>query len=184
MYSILAWQISILDSVNDKIRSWELYLPTIAVVVGDADGGDDGTRSTSKSLMLKSSSKSSMRGGGRVRRGWRWIRRDIALPDLDGRRPVVKVGSSRADSASQKPYSPSPGAESQRQGFQRPTRPVAGPRKRSDWSSYGGSAAARRRKNSRSIRYVLVWLLGCLYTPVQPTSCRNHDLSRFRTLNL
>jgi hypothetical protein len=54
--------------MNDKIRSRELYLPTVIVVVGDADGGDDGTRSMSKSLMLKSSSKSSMRGGGRVRR--------------------------------------------------------------------------------------------------------------------
>jgi hypothetical protein len=54
--------------MNDKIRSRELYLPTVAVVVGDADGGDDGTRSMSKSSMLKSSSKSSIRGGGRARR--------------------------------------------------------------------------------------------------------------------
>jgi hypothetical protein len=63
MYSILARQINILNSMNDKIRSRELYLPTVAVVIGDADGGDDRTRS-----MSKSSSKSSMRGGGRVRR--------------------------------------------------------------------------------------------------------------------
>jgi hypothetical protein len=68
MYSILAWQISILDSMNIKNRSRGLYLPTVAVVVGDADGGDDETRSTLKSLMLKSSSKSSMRDGGRARR--------------------------------------------------------------------------------------------------------------------
>jgi hypothetical protein len=68
MYSILARQINILDSMNDKIRSRGLYLPTVAVVVGDANGGDDGTRSTSKSLMLKSSSKSSMRGRGIARR--------------------------------------------------------------------------------------------------------------------
>jgi hypothetical protein len=54
--------------MNDKIRSRELYLPTVAVVVGDADGGNDGTRSMSKSLMLKSSSKSSMKGEGRARR--------------------------------------------------------------------------------------------------------------------
>jgi hypothetical protein len=54
--------------MNDKIRSRKLYLPTVTVVVGDADGGDDGTRSTSKSLMLKSLSKSSMKGGGRARR--------------------------------------------------------------------------------------------------------------------
>jgi hypothetical protein len=54
--------------MNDKIRSRGLYLPTVAVVVGDADGGDDGTRSTSKSLMLKSSSKSSMGCGERAQR--------------------------------------------------------------------------------------------------------------------
>jgi hypothetical protein len=54
--------------MNVKIRSRELYLPTVAVVVSDADGGDAEMRSTSKSLMLKSSSKSSVRGGGRARR--------------------------------------------------------------------------------------------------------------------
>jgi hypothetical protein len=54
--------------MNNKIRSRGLYLSTVAVVVGDADGGDDETRLTLKSLMLKSSSKSSMRGGGRARR--------------------------------------------------------------------------------------------------------------------
>jgi hypothetical protein len=58
----------ILNNMNDKIRSQKLYLSTVAVVVGDADGGDNGTRSMSKSLMSKSSSKSSMRGGGRARR--------------------------------------------------------------------------------------------------------------------
>jgi hypothetical protein len=184
MYSILAWHISILDSMNDKIRSWGLYLPTLAVVVGDADGGDDRTRSMSKSLMLKSSSKSSMRSGGRARRGWRRIRRDVAPPNLDGRRPVVKVGSNHMDSTSQKPYSHSPGAGSQRRGFQRPARPVAGACKRSDWSSYGGSATARIGKNSSLIRYVLAWPVGCLYSPVQPISCHDHDLSHFRTLNL
>jgi hypothetical protein len=52
--------------MNEKIRSRELYLPTVAIVVGDADCSDDGTRSMSKSLMLKSSSKSSMRGGRRA----------------------------------------------------------------------------------------------------------------------
>jgi hypothetical protein len=54
--------------MNDKIRSRELYLPTVAVIIGDADGSDDGTRSMSKLLMLKSSSKSSMRGRGRSQR--------------------------------------------------------------------------------------------------------------------
>jgi hypothetical protein len=148
MYSILAWQISILDSMNDKIGSRELYLPTVAVVVGDADGDDDGTRlrSMSKSLMLKSSSKSSMRGGGRAWRSWRQIRRDVAPPDLDGRRPIVKVRSSHADSASQKPYSSYPDAWSQRWGFWRPALPNVGACRRLGWRDYGGSAVARRRK--------------------------------------
>jgi hypothetical protein len=43
-------------------------VPTVDVVVGDADGGDDGTRSMPNSSMLESSSKSSMRGGERARR--------------------------------------------------------------------------------------------------------------------
>jgi hypothetical protein len=146
MYSILAWQINILDSMNDKIRSRELYLPTIAIVVGDADGGDDRTRSMSKSLMLKSSLNSSMRGGGRARRSWWRIRWDVAPSDLDRRQPVVKVGSSHVNSASQKPYSPSPGAGSQRRGFRRPTLPNVGAHRRSGWRDYGGSAVARRRK--------------------------------------
>jgi hypothetical protein len=136
--SILAWQINILDIMNDKIRSRELYLPTVAVVIGDADGGDDGTRSMSKSLMLKSLTKSSMRGGGRARRSWRRIRQDVASPDLDGRRPVVKVGSSHADRASQKPYSPSSGAGSQRRGFRRPALPNVGAR---DWDGETAAAA-------------------------------------------
>jgi hypothetical protein len=67
MYSILTWHNSILNNMNDKIISRKLYLSTVAVVVGDADDGGDGTRSMSKLLMLKSSSKSSMRGGGRAR---------------------------------------------------------------------------------------------------------------------
>jgi hypothetical protein len=145
MYSIIAWHISILDSMNDKIRSRELYLLTEVVVVDDADGGNDGTRSMSKSLMLKSSSKSSMKGEGRARRSWR-IRQDVAPPDLDGRWPVVKVGSSRADSDSQKPYSSSPGAGSQRRGFRRPALLNTGARRRSGWRDYGDGAVARRRK--------------------------------------
>jgi hypothetical protein len=184
MYSILVWQIGILDSMNGKIRSWGLYLPTVAVVVADADDGDGGMRLTSKPLMLKLSSKSSIRGGGRARRSWRRIRRDVAPPNLDERRPVVKVGSSCTDSASQKPYSSSPGVGSQRWGFQRPAHSVAGARKRSDWSSYDGNTTARKGKNPSSIRWILAWSVGCLYSPVQRTSCRDHDLSRFRTLRL
>jgi hypothetical protein len=170
--------------MNDNIRSRGLYLPTVTVVVGDADGGDGGTRSMSKSLMLKSSSKSSVRGGRRARRSWRRIRQDVASPDLHGRRPVVKVKSSHTDSASQKPYSSSPGTGSQRRRFWRPAHPVVGARKWSDWSSYDGSTTARIGKNSSSIRSILAWPIGCLYSPVQPTSCHDHDLSRFRTLNL
>jgi hypothetical protein len=78
--------------------------------------------------------------------------------------------------ASQKPYSPSPGVGLQRRGFRRPAHPVAGARKRSDWSSYSGGAIARRGKNPSSIGYVLTWPAGCLYSPVQPISCRDHDL--------
>jgi hypothetical protein len=170
--------------MNDKIRSRGLYLLIVAVVVGDADGGGDGTRLMSKSLMLKSSSKSSMRGGERARRSWGRIRRDVAPLDLDGRRLVVKVGSSRMDSASQKPYSPSPVVGSQRRGFRKPAHPVAGVRKRSDWSSYGSSATTRIGNNSSLIGCVFAWPVCCLYSPVQPTSCHDHDLSRFRTLNL
>ena len=76
--------------------------------------------------------KSSMCGEGRARSSRRRIRRDIAPHDLDGRRPVVKVGSSRVTSASQKPYSSSPGAGSQGRGFQRPALPNVGARKRRD----------------------------------------------------
>jgi hypothetical protein len=42
--------------MNDKIRSRELYLPTVVVVVGDADGGDDGTRSMLKSQLTTNTS--------------------------------------------------------------------------------------------------------------------------------
>jgi hypothetical protein len=164
MYSILAWQISILDSMNDKIRSRGLYLPTVAVVVGDADGGDDGTRSTSKS---------SMRGGGIARRSWRRIRRDVAPPDLDGRWPVVKVRSSRMDSAFQKTLFVFSQCRIIKTRVPQTCSSSHYTRKRSDWSSYGGSVTTRiGKKNSSSIRYILAWPVGCLYSPVQPTSCR------------
>ena len=51
-------------------------------------------------------------------------------------------------------------------------------------SSYGGGATARRGKNPSSIGCVLAWPIGCLYSPDQPTSCRDHDLNRIRTLGL
>jgi hypothetical protein len=55
-----------LDCTNVKIRSRELYLSVVVVDgVKDVAGGGDGVRSLmSMSSMLKSSSKSSMRGGG------------------------------------------------------------------------------------------------------------------------
>jgi hypothetical protein len=56
-----------LDCTNVKITSRELYISVVVVVDGveDVAGGGDGARSLmSMSSMLKSSSKSSMRGGG------------------------------------------------------------------------------------------------------------------------
>jgi hypothetical protein len=55
-----------LDCTNVKIRSKELYLSVVVVDgVEDVAGDGDGARSLmSMSSMLKSSSKSSMRGGG------------------------------------------------------------------------------------------------------------------------
>jgi hypothetical protein len=56
-----------LDCTYVKIRSRELYLSIVVVVDGveDVAGGGDGARSLmSMSSILKSSSKSSMRGGG------------------------------------------------------------------------------------------------------------------------
>jgi hypothetical protein len=56
-----------LDGTNVKIRSRELYLSVVVVVDGvqDVAGGGDGARlQMLMSSMLKSSSKSSMRGGG------------------------------------------------------------------------------------------------------------------------
>jgi hypothetical protein len=107
-----------------------------------------------------------------------------STPDLDGRWPVVKVGSSHTDSANQKSYSPSPSAGLQRQGFRRPARSVTSARKWLDWSSYGGNATTRIGKNLSSIRYILAWLVGCLYSPIQPTSCHDNNQSCFRSLNL
>jgi hypothetical protein len=49
-------------------------------------------------------------------------------------------------SASRKPYSPSPGAGSQRRRFWRPARPVTGARERQGWSLSGSSAAVSRGK--------------------------------------
>jgi hypothetical protein len=97
-----------------------------------------------------------MSGGGRDRSSWWRICKDVAPPDLDGRRPVVKVGSSRAESVSQKPYSSSPGAGSQGRKFRRPAHPVAGACKRSGWKNYGGSTTVEG-KNRSSIGCVLTW---------------------------
>jgi len=84
----------------------------------------------------------------------------------------VKIRSSRTKSASQKPYSPSPGAGSQRRGFRRPARPVVGACRRSNWRSYGGSTTTRRDKNPNSIRLFLAWLVGCIYIVLSNRPCR------------
>jgi hypothetical protein len=86
--------------------------------------------------------------GGRARSSWQRIRRDVAPSDLDGKRLVVKIRSSHAKSASQKPYSSSLGAGSQRRGFSRPARPVTGACRRSNWRSY---AAAKRREEAKPL---------------------------------
>jgi hypothetical protein len=114
---------------------------------------------------------------------WRRIHRDVAPPDLDERRPIVEVGSSRATSASQEPYSSSPGAGSQGRRFRRP-RPVVDAHKHSGWKNYGGSATARRGKNLCSIGCVFVWLIGCLYSPVQGDLVSRSWSKLFMTLQL
>ena len=107
---------------------------TFLTVAGDdvaGDGDADGDAASGDGA------RSSMSGGGRSRSSWRRIRRDVAPPDLDGRRLVMKIGSSRAKSAYQKPYSSSSGAGLQGQGFQRHALPITGARKHS-----GGEAMA------------------------------------------
>jgi hypothetical protein len=53
-----------LECTNVKIRSRELYLSVVAVVDGVEDMASGGDEARSLMSMLKSSSKSSMRGGG------------------------------------------------------------------------------------------------------------------------
>jgi hypothetical protein len=71
---------------------------------------------------------------------------------------VTKFGSSRAKSASQKPYSPYPSAGSQRRRFRRPARPVAGARERSGWSLGGSNTTVSRDKTLviDSVRFSVV----------------------------
>jgi hypothetical protein len=59
---------------------------------------------------------------------------------------VTKFGSSRAKSASQKPYSVSLGAGSERRQFWRPARPVVGAHEQSGWSLGDGDAGVSRGK--------------------------------------
>jgi hypothetical protein len=109
-----------LNSMNRDIGSRDVYL---LIVAGDdvtGDGDADGDAASGDGA------RSSMSSGGRSRSSWRWIRRDVAPPDLDGRRPVIKTGSSRAKSASQKPYSSSSGVGLQGRGFRRPALRIAG----------------------------------------------------------
>ena len=122
MYSVLAWQINILhsintimsvsisrtldrlDSMNDKIRSRWLYLPIVNIFDsgGDADGDDDGSRW-----------RSSISNGGMfpltIPRDWRRWRR-FATTAFE-RQTVVEDLGSHVKSVSQKPYSFSLNAE-------------------------------------------------------------------------
>jgi hypothetical protein len=140
-----------LNSMNGNIGSRGVYL-SIADEDGvagdeDADGDAAGGDST----------RSSISGGGTFllkmpqTRRWRRRRLDTAL----WRRATVKVGSSRAKSASQKPYLSSPGAGSQVREFRRSARPVTGARRRLGWINYGSSATTRRGKLNSSIGSVL-----------------------------
>jgi hypothetical protein len=93
-----------------------------------------------------SGTKSSISDGGRVWSSWQRIRWDVAPPNFDGKHPVMEVGSSCAKSASQKPYSSSPGAWSQGRGFWRLDLLIAGTRRCSRWRSYdGGTVASVKR---------------------------------------
>jgi hypothetical protein len=89
-----------------------------------------------------------MNGGGTfllkmLRVCWLWRQRPSAAIR---KWAVMEVGSSRAKSASRKPYSSSPGAGSKGRGFRRPALQNAGARRRSKWRDYGGSVVARRGK--------------------------------------
>ena len=59
----------------------------------------------------------------------------------------MEVGSSHAKSTFQKPYSSSPGAGSQGQGFQRPALPNVGARRRCDGET---TAAAQQREEENT----------------------------------
>jgi hypothetical protein len=109
-----------LNSMKRDIRSRDVYLSTVAGDDVTGDGDADGDTASGDGA------RSSMSGGGRSRSSWRRIRQDVASPDLDGRRPVMKTGSSRAKSASQKPYSSFSSAGLQGRGFWRPALWIAG----------------------------------------------------------
>jgi hypothetical protein len=119
------------NSMNEDIGSRGVYLS----IAEDGDVIGDG------GVML------SMSGRWRARSSWRRICWDVAPPDLDRRRPVVKVGSSHAKSASQKPYLSSSGAGLEGRGFWRLALPNVGARRWSGWRDYGGSIVMRREKH-------------------------------------
>jgi hypothetical protein len=172
-----------LDCTYVKIRSRELYLLIVVVVddVEDAADGGDGARSLmSMSSMLKSSSKSSMRGGGVILMTIpRALARRSRRADTPfGRRAVVEaLGAVTRRTLPKNLIRLLPVQDRKDKGSGDLLTPVAGARKRSDWSSYSGGAIARRGKNPSSTGYVLAWPAGCLYSPVQPISCRDHDLN-------
>ena len=130
-----------LNSTRRDIGSRDVYLSTVAGddVVGDGDADGDAASGDG--------ARSSMSGRGRARSSWRWIRRGVASPDLDGRQPAVEVGSSRTESVSQKPYLSSPGAGLQGRGFRRPTLPNVDARRHRDGET---TAAAQEREEENT----------------------------------
>jgi hypothetical protein len=134
-------RLNMLIKQNKQNRLQEEYL-LLEVV-------DDSVMERFPKAKLRSSrslSMSSINGSGRLRLARRRWRRDATPLDLVGRRAVTKFGSSRTKSASQKPYSSSPDAGSQRQRFRRPARPVAGARKQSDRSLGDDGATVSKGK--------------------------------------
>jgi hypothetical protein len=144
-----------LDCTNVKIRSRELYLSVIVIVEGveDVAGGDDRARSLmsmmSMSSMLKSSSKSSTRGGGVfLMTTPRALARRSRRSDAPfGRRAVVEaLGAVARRTLPKNLIRLLPVQDRKDEGFRRPALPNAGARRRSGWRNYSGSAVARRGK--------------------------------------
>jgi hypothetical protein len=131
--------------------------------------------------MLKSSSKSSMRDGGvfplKIPRARARRRRRADAPF--GRRAVVEALGVVARRALPKNLIRLlPVQDHKDEGFG--DLLTRSPVHASDRTgvSYSDGAIARRGKNPRSIGSVLAWPAGCLYSSVQPISCRDRAPAR------